>query len=148
MNESIQLSIKRIKELGPCSMMLHNDALKLAEYIEQNETVDDLAEDPDYQRFAAEQATFCRCNSTENQCSDRSMLLEITKEELDAVATVIAHTVCGDPVGPRRHVESLRRKLLALDADEYRYHTDPDDANLMLFEFDHRDEIKIAETPE
>jgi len=49
-NESICLSIKRIKTLGADSPTLHNDALKVVAYLENLLAADAAEEsDPDYQ---------------------------------------------------------------------------------------------------
>ena len=64
MNESVRISIKRIREWGPNSPMLHNDALKVADALEALEAhhAGDITSDPEYQAFVEEQAKYCRCS--------------------------------------------------------------------------------------
>jgi hypothetical protein len=70
MNESVRLSVERIKAWGPDSVMLHNDALKVVEYLEHLEAVEsgDITSDPEYQKFAIGQLKYCRCSQRYSPC--------------------------------------------------------------------------------
>ena len=64
MNESVRLSIERIKSWGAGSPMLASDALKVVDCLEHLMAVEsgDMASDPEYQRFVEGQRRFCRCS--------------------------------------------------------------------------------------
>lgn len=67
---SLRLSMTRIKTWGPDSPMLHNDALKVVEYLEHLAAVEsgDMASDPEYQAFVEGQLKHCRCASRYAPC--------------------------------------------------------------------------------
>ena len=53
------------------------------------------------------------------------ILLELTYEEANAVATLLNKTVCGDPNGPRRHLQAVSQRLRRDGAVERAYVIEP-----------------------